>query len=329
MQERDLNYYINGLAQHSKVVLGRAITLVESKKVSDLELASKLMDAILPETGNSIRIGITGVPGVGKSTFIESFGEFLIGQGKKVAVLAVDPSSQITGGSILADKTRMERLSKNAASFIRPSAAGSALGGVNNKTREAVLLCEAAGYDVILIETVGVGQSETLVHGLVDFFLLLLLPGAGDELQGIKKGIMELADGLAINKADGDQEKLAKRSKADCLNALHLFSLNDSGWSPKVRLCSAIENHGLFDVWQDILEYENKMKANQFWFKKRKDQEIGWFEEHVSQSALDVFEQNSAINALRASLLEEIKASRISVLSATTRIKEKIKVLFS
>jgi LAO/AO transport system kinase len=237
--------YRNGILSGDRAILSRAITLVESSLDSDADLASQLVQEILPKTGNSIRIGITGVPGVGKSTFIESFGKLLVDKGHQVAVLAVDPSSQKTKGSILGDKTRMDQLAADKRAFIRPSPTGTTLGGVSAKTREAMLLCEAAGFDVILIETVGVGQSETAVKGMVDFFLLLMLAGAGDELQGIKKGIMEMADALFINKAEGKNLLEAKKAKANYSNALHLFPLGENSWSPKVLLGSSVDGTGL------------------------------------------------------------------------------------
>jgi len=329
MIRKNLEYYNDGLSQGDKVVLGRSITLIESKTSEDMVMAGRLLDQVLVKTGRSIRIGITGVPGVGKSTFIEVFGEYLIGLGKKVAVLAVDPSSKLTGGSIMGDKTRMERLSKNSKAYIRPSSTGAALGGVNNKTREAVLLCEAAGFDIILVETVGVGQSETMVHGMVDFFLLLLLPGAGDELQGIKKGIVEMADGLIINKADGDQYNLARKSKADYLNALHLFSIADSGWQPQVQLCSALESNGLEDAWQMITEYVDKTKKNGFFDQNRKDQNLRWFNEKVTNSVLDIFHKNATILELKVRMEKEIENNAVSVLSAASKIDEALIKLLS
>jgi LAO/AO transport system kinase len=228
--------------------LAKAITLVESARPQDRKASQDLLNELLPHTGNSIRIGITGVPGVGKSTFIESFGQTVIGDGKKVAVLAVDPSSPVAGGSILGDKTRMEQLSRETNAFIRPSPAGKALGGVALKTRESMLLCEAAGFDVVVVETVGVGQSEHQVGSMVDFFLILLLPGGGDELQGIKKGILELADAILINKADGESENLANKTRLHYQSALSL--LTQSGfWSPEVRTCSALERSGINEAW--------------------------------------------------------------------------------
>ena len=238
------------------VGLSKGITLIESTLVADRLQAEDLLNRLLPETGKSIRIGITGVPGVGKSTFIESFAEFLIkNYHKKVAVLTIDPSSQQTKGSILGDKTRMEKLAANPNAFIRPSASGSSLGGVAHKTRESLLLCEAAGYDVTIIETVGVGQSETMVKNMTDFFLLLMLPGAGDELQGIKRGIMEMADLLAINKADGDNKTKADLAKGIYTNALHLMPPHRYGWVPKVSTCSSTEGTGIESIWNAINEY--------------------------------------------------------------------------
>ena len=230
--------YVDGVLSGDRVILSRAITVVESNLESDKVLAKTIIQEILPHSGNSIRIGITGVPGVGKSTFIEAFGKYLIKLGHKVAILSIDPSSQRSKGSILGDKTRMEQLSGMEEAYIRPSASGETLGGVANKTGESMLLCEAAGYDVILIETVGVGQSETAVHGMTDFFLLLMLAGAGDELQGIKKGIMEMADMVVINKADADNVQKSERARVQYQNALHLFPLAESGWSPVVTKAS-------------------------------------------------------------------------------------------
>jgi len=250
---------IEKLLQGNRRSLAKAITLTESKLDQHRDDAQALLEHILPHTGNSIRIGITGIPGVGKSTFIEAFGLHLIKQGHKVAVLAVDPSSPITGGSILGDKTRMEVLSQQDNAFIRPSPSGGALGGVAQKTREAMLLCEAAGYDVILVETVGVGQSEYEVAGMVDFFLVLMLPNAGDELQGIKKGILELADAIAINKADGDNVQLAKQTQRHYKNALGILQHN-SFWTPDVVLCSAVENGNIDQIWQMMTDFRTKSR---------------------------------------------------------------------
>lgn len=255
--------------------LAKAITLIESKREVDRDSSQTLLEQLLPHTGNSIRIGITGVPGVGKSTFIESFGMYLINIGKKVAVLAVDPSSPIAGGSILGDKTRMELLSREHNAFIRPSPAEGALGGVAHKTRETMLLCEAAGYDVIIVETVGVGQSEYEVASMVDFFLVLMMPNAGDELQGIKKGIIELADSLLINKCDGESINLAKRTKSQYQSALNILHYTGF-WTPKVMTCSAVEKQGIDEVWNMIVDfYYSAIKADVF-ESKRARQNIQW-----------------------------------------------------
>jgi len=262
-------------------VLAQAITLAESLRTEDQILANQLIEELLPLTGKSIRIGITGVPGVGKSTFIETFGKLLTTHSKKIAVLAVDPSSAKTKGSILGDKTRMEELSKDPLAFIRPTATGATLGGVTDRTREAILLCEAAGYEVMIIETVGVGQSETAVRNMVDFFLLLMLAGAGDELQGIKKGIMEMADGVVITKADGENLKKANQAHADFQHALHLFSNSDSGWKPKVITSSALEKRGINETWKLIQDYLTLTKGNGFFEKNRDQQNLVWFQESI------------------------------------------------
>lgn len=280
-KRKSVEEYKAGVLTGNRAVLAQAITLVESNLRADSDLASALVQEILPYAGNSIRIGITGVPGVGKSTFIEAFGRILLDQGKKVAVLAVDPSSQKTGGSILGDKTRMEKLAADRRAFIRPSPSGTTLGGVSSKTRESMLICEAAGFDVILVETVGVGQSETAVKGMVDFFLLLMLAGAGDELQGIKKGIMEMADGILINKADGDTIPAAKRAKNHYQNALHLFPPSESGWYPSVAIGSSLTGDGLFDCWKKISEYQNHMVERGLWNENRAKQRLNWLDESI------------------------------------------------
>ena len=273
-----------GILNGNRAVLARAITLAESTRAIDRKKISQVLKNILPHTGKSIRIGVTGVPGVGKSTFIETFGELLTREGKKVAVLTVDPTSQKTKGSILGDKTRMEHLSRNPNVFIRPSPTGLALGGVTYHTREAILLCEAAGFDVILIETVGVGQSETIVRGMVDFFLLLVLAGAGDELQGIKKGIMEMADGIVVTKADGDNVKAAKQAQADALQALHFQSPATSGWKTKVLATSSLENRGIADVWKMVLQCQLHAESTGYFKSHRSSQQRQWLEESLEDS---------------------------------------------
>ncbi len=265
--------YLRGILDGDRVLLSRAITLIESSREEHYALAQKIIEACIPHSGNSLRIGITGVPGVGKSTFIEVLGKYLIERGHKVAVLAVDPSSSISGGSILGDKTRMEQLAVDDKAFIRPSPSAGSLGGVARKTKEIIILCEAAGYDIVLVETVGVGQSETTVHSMVDFFLLLMLAGAGDELQGIKRGIIEMCDGMAINKADGDNTNKAKAAKVQYENALHLFQPAKSGWIPQVLTCSAISKTGIDDIWQMICTYRNMVQQSGFFDQRRNRQE--------------------------------------------------------
>ncbi len=277
------NSYIKGILNGDRMVLSRAITLVESRLPADRALAQQVLEGVLPRTGHSLRIGVTGVPGVGKSTFIEAFGQYITSLGKPLAVLTVDPSSQRTGGSILGDKTRMETLSNHPLAYIRPSAAGGSLGGVAHRTREVMLLCEAAGYEIILIETVGVGQSETLVRGMTDFFLLLMLAGAGDELQGLKKGIMEMADAIAITKADGPNLALAEQAVGEYRNALHLFSLADSGWSVPVVTCSALEKEGIGEIWDLIQNYRTLTQSNGFFDKNRQHQNLDWLKNYVRQ----------------------------------------------
>lgn len=283
--------------------LSRAITLVESKSPKHLKKANTIINACLPKANSSLRIGITGVPGVGKSTFIEAFGTHLTGLGKKVAVLAVDPSSSITKGSILGDKTRMEDLVKDENAFIRPSASGDSLGGVARKTRETIILCEAAGFDTIVIETVGVGQSETAVHSMVDFFLLLKLAGAGDELQGIKRGIIEMADAIVINKADGDNKKRAKMAKVEFNRALHLYPEKASQWQPKVSLCSALKNEGIDNVWNMISDYAELTKENHYFETHRADQNKFWLLQTIEEKLkLDFFQNQTIKDALEEQL---------------------------
>ena len=274
---------IDGILNGDATALSRAITLVESKNPKHIEKAGIILKACLPKTNKSLRIGITGVPGVGKSTFIETFGKHLTSLGRKIAVLAVDPSSSLTKGSILGDKTRMEELVRDKNAYIRPSASGDSLGGVARKTRETIILCEAAGYDTIIIETVGVGQSETAVHSMVDFFLLLKLAGAGDELQGIKRGIVEMADAIVINKADGDNIKATKLAKVEFARALHLYPEKNSGWTPKVATCSALQNEGVIEVWEMIKEYESVTKENQYFSTNRTDQNKYWLIQTIDE----------------------------------------------
>ncbi|RAU83677.1 methylmalonyl Co-A mutase-associated GTPase MeaB [Pontibacter arcticus] len=313
--------YVEGILAGNRVLLSQAITLVESRLPSDQELAHEVMDKVLPHTGNSIRIGITGVPGVGKSTFIETFGTYLIqAQQKKLAVLAIDPTSQRSGGSILGDKTRMELLSMNPQAYIRPSPAGKSLGGVTRSTRESILLCEAAGFDAIIVETVGVGQSETAVHEMVDFFLLLMLAGAGDELQGIKRGIMEMADAIAITKADEQNILKANAAKSEYQNALHLYPVAASGWLPKVSVCSALQNTGLDQIWETITEYLQLTQNNGFFEKKRRDQNLQWMFEAIRQGLEEKFYANPQVKMQLPALKTVVQEGQKSAFAAAAEL---------
>jgi LAO/AO transport system kinase len=307
---------------HDKVALSRAITLVESTNGTHLAKANDIINGCLPYANTSVRIGITGVPGVGKSTFIEAFGKYLTSLGKKVAVLAVDPSSTISHGSILGDKTRMEELVKDENAYIRPSASGETLGGVARKTRETIILCEAAGFDTIIIETVGVGQSETAVHSMVDFFLLLKISGAGDELQGIKRGIMEMADAIVINKADGDNIAKAKLAKTEFNRALHLFPAKSSGWIPTVATCSAYEKIGIDEVWQTISSYFDLVKANDYFESKRKEQSLYWMMETINEQLKSNFYNHPEIIQLLATSQQAVLANQLSPFVAAQKLLE-------
>ena len=278
-----------------RAILGRTITLVESNSAAHMELAQKVLKKLLPYTGRSIRIGITGVPGVGKSTFIEAFGRYLLEKGYKPAVLAVDPSSSITGGSILGDKTRMESLSRDNRCFIRPSPSSGTLGGVARKSRETMLVCEAAGYDVLLIETVGVGQSEITVRSMVDFFLLLMLAGAGDELQGIKKGIIELADAILITKADGNNKTLAKAARNEYANALHYLRPATEGWQTEVFTCSAVTGEGISKIWSLIDNFRTKTMESGAFESRRRRQALKWMHTMLSEQLRAIFFKNPSV----------------------------------
>lgn len=291
--------YIEGILAHNRIMLSQAITLIESSLPEDEALAQEVLTALLPHTGKSVRVGITGVPGVGKSTFIESFGVHIADKGAHVAVLAIDPSSQRNRGSILGDKTRMEQLAIHPRAYIRPSPSSATLGGVARRTRETMLLCEAGGFEVILVETVGVGQSETLVRSMVDFFLLLMLAGAGDELQGMKRGIMEMADALVITKADGENKNQAKRASREYENALHLFPPNPNGWTTPVLLTSALAQEGIAEVWQTIDAYTAHTKNNDFFSKQRAQQQLAWLHESIHHALAQTFYQHAGVkNAL-------------------------------
>jgi len=288
--------YVEGILNGDITILSQAVTLVESSKADHQEIAQEIILKCLPFSGNSVRIGITGVPGVGKSTFIEAMGKHITSKGEKLAVLAIDPSSERTKGSILGDKTRMEELSADPLAYIRPSPSAGSLGGVARKTRETIILCEAAGYKNIFIETVGVGQSETAVHSMVDFFLLLMLAGAGDELQGIKRGIMEMADAITINKADGNNVEKAGLARIQYQNALHLFPATDSGWKPKVLTCSAYLKTGIKEIWETIDEYLSMTKANKYFQHRRNEQAKFWMYETINEQLRKDFYQNEVIS---------------------------------
>ena len=285
----NITEFTDGILSSNISYVSKAITLVESTKHEHQEQAQQIINAIIQHSGKSFRLGITGVPGVGKSTFIESFGLEVIERGHKLAVLAIDPSSQLSKGSILGDKTRMEQLSIHPKAFIRPSPSSGSLGGVARKTKESIIICEAAGYDYILVETVGVGQSETAVHQLTDFFLLLMLAGAGDELQGIKRGIMEMADGMVITKADGTNLDKAKMARREYANALHLFPPTESNWIPEVLTCSSTENKGIKEVYDMIDKYKRHTIANGFFESKRDHQSTQWLHQTIHDMLIDRF----------------------------------------
>ena len=315
-QKQHIPELIQGILSKNKTALSRAITIIESTAPKDQADAKELIQGCIAHANKSIRIGITGVPGVGKSTFIEQFGTLLTQKGHKVAVLAVDPSSSLSNGSILGDKTRMEELVKNKLAFIRPSASGDSLGGVARKTREAIILCEAAGYTHIIIETVGVGQSETVVHSMTDFFLLLKLAGAGDELQGIKRGIMEMADAIIINKADGENVKAAKLAKTEFNRALHLYPPKDNGWIAKTITCSALKNEGIQEALDLIEGYVSKMKETGYFVAKREQQQHFWMLQTIENRLKSDFYDNPKIKIALQEQLKELVNSNTSPFQA-------------
>ena len=319
-EAKSVDEMVQGILSGDRVILSQAITLVESSLAEHQETAQQLLEQCLPHSGKSLRIGVTGIPGVGKSTFIEAFGKFLIQEKKKVAVLAIDPSSSVSKGSILGDKTRMTHLSSSEEAYVRPSPAGTTLGGVARKTRETILLCETAGFDTILVETVGVGQSEIAVHSMVDLFLLLLVPGAGDELQGIKKGIVEMADLLAVNKADGDAISTAKRAKKEYQNALHLMPPRESGIIPKVMTCSALTSDGIDAIWERLLDYQSILKKNGFFEKRRQTQALYWLHQQIETGLKDSFYQNKTITERIKEIEKEVLSGKRNSFSAADEL---------
>jgi len=320
-KEASAEELFKGILSGSRVALSQAITLVESSLPEHQNKAQELIQKCLPHSGNSLRIGITGSPGAGKSSFIEAFGIYLIEEhGKKIAVLAIDPTSQRTKGSILGDKTRMNMLSAKKEAFIRPSPSGTSLGGVAQKTRESILLCEAAGYTTILIETVGVGQSETAVHGMADFFLLLMLAGAGDELQGIKRGIMEMCDGMAITKCDGQNVAKAMAARSEYQSALHLFPATAYNWMPKVIATSSVTGDGLPEVWQMISDFETTVKQNGWFLQNRKEQQKNWMESGIRDSLILNFYNNPVVKKERQVLENAVLEGKESPFAAAEKL---------
>jgi LAO/AO transport system kinase len=302
------NEYVQGIFCSNRMILAKAITLIESARPEDNELAQEIIQACLPKAGNSLRIGITGVPGAGKSTFLEALGTRLARGGMKLAVLAVDPSSERSGGSILGDKTRMEKLSGCENAFIRPSPSCGSLGGVARRTREAMILCEAAGFRTIFVETVGVGQSETLVHGMVDFFLLLMIAGAGDELQGIKRGIIEMADMMAINKAEGDNLQRAQAARQEYASALHMFPPRPDGWLPPVLICSSRTGAGVTDIWETIKSFESQTKKKGSFDANRRSQRVQWLTQTIKDDLMAEFWNDGRIKEQLDSLRDQVKS---------------------
>lgn len=326
LKRRDLpslQEFLDGIRSGSRTMLGKAITLTESSLPKHNELAQEIIENCLPWSGQSIRVGITGVPGVGKSTFIESLGMELIKTNRRLAVLAIDPSSERSKGSIMGDKTRMEQLSAEHHAFIRPSPSAGSLGGVARKTRENIILCEAAGYDTIFIETVGVGQSETAVHSMVDFFLLLMLAGAGDELQGIKRGIMEMADAITITKADGENNEKADRAMSEYSNALHLFPPAPGGWIPKVLKCSSKTGTGIMEVWDTVLEYIALTKHNGYFEKNRLEQSRYWMYETINQNLKDSFYYDPRIQKLLEKYEKKVLSGETTPFTPANALLEK------
>lgn len=323
-KEININEIVDGILSSNIAYVSKAITLVESTRAEHQEQAQQIINTIIKFSGNAFRLGITGVPGVGKSTFIESFGLEVINRGHKLAVLAIDPSSQLSKGSILGDKTRMEQLSIHPQAFIRPSPSSGSLGGVARKTKESIIICEAAGYDYIFIETVGVGQSETAVHQLTDFFLLLMLAGAGDELQGIKRGIMEMADGMVITKADGSNADKAKMARGEYARALHLFPPTESNWIPEVLTCSSIENKGIAEVYDMIEKYKRHTIANHFFETKRGNQTKQWLHQTINDTLIERFYDNPIIMEEILKIEKQLEQNLINPYQAAMDLFKKI-----
>lgn len=318
-------YYIDGVLSGNRKILSKTITLIESARADHQRLAKQIIDQLLPYTGNAFRLGITGVPGVGKSTFIETFGMYLIQKGHHLAVLAVDPSSQRSGGSIMADKTRMEKLSVEKNAFIRPSPSSGTLGGVARKTRETILICEAAGFDVIVVETVGVGQSETTVASMVDFFLVLMLAGAGDQIQGIKKGVLEIADALAINKADKDNIQKAQQAKKEYESALSLLNPSSPSWTPPVLTCSAMEAVGIDDIWETVKDHRIRLSASGELDSKRKHQALDWMWALVEEGLKERFNNNKEIQNRLPRLIADVEKGVIAPPVAAMELLSELK----
>ncbi|QIP88170.1 methylmalonyl Co-A mutase-associated GTPase MeaB [Streptomyces sp. Tu 2975] len=318
----DIDAYVKGVRDGSRAYIARAVTLVESTRPDHRALAQRLLTELLPFAGAARRVGISGVPGVGKSTFIDALGSMLTGLGHRVAVLAVDPSSTRTGGSILGDKTRMERLAVDPAAFVRPSPSSGTLGGVAKATRETMVVMEAAGYDVVLVETVGVGQSETAVAGMVDSFLLLSLARTGDQLQGIKKGVLELADVIAVNKADGPHERDARSAARELAGALRLMNPADAAWTPPVLSCSAREGTGLEAVWERLEQHRTVLGSTGALDAKRREQQIGWTWAMVHDTLLDRLHRHQGVRELTAGLEEQVRGGRLTATLAAERILE-------
>ncbi|MFN7251710.1 MAG: methylmalonyl Co-A mutase-associated GTPase MeaB [Anaerobacillus sp.] len=319
-RQLDVEDYVKGVLENNRAVLAQTITLVESNAQKHFHLAQKVIGELLPYTGNSIRIGITGVPGVGKSTLIEAFGTYLCELGHKVAVLAVDPSSQISKGSILGDKTRMEKLGRHKNAFVRPTPAGGTLGGVARKSRETMLVCEAAGYDVIIVETVGVGQSETTVRSMVDLFLVLMLTGAGDELQGMKKGILEIADVIFINKADGNNKLKALATKEEFNQILHFLQPATKGWQTKAYTCSALNGEGIDEMWNVVGKYVEHTKNSNLFHERRKEQLFLWLHDTVQSQLLTNFYEHPKIRQSLPEYKQDIEKGMITVTIAAQKL---------